>query len=143
MTFWTDYAYAGTGTTQPATIKVGTYSGTIEADTLDTTKITSLATQAVTIPDADSANGADPPIATNISATVPAGANLIVEIALPDGYNDGNFFYLGVSAGGESKKGYLRATPSGCNMTSPKALTTAGGLNRADNAALITVTGTK
>jgi hypothetical protein len=143
VTFWTDYAYAGTGTTQPATIKVGTYSGTLEADTLDTTKITSLATQAVTIPDADSANGADPPIDTNISATVPAGSNLIVEIALPDGYNDGNFFYLGVSAGGEAKKGYLRATPSGCNMTSPKSLVSATGLNRADNAALITVTGTK
>jgi hypothetical protein len=143
VTFWTDYAYAGSGTTQPATIKVGTYAGTVEADTLATAQITYLGTVQITIPDADASNGADPPVDTNISATIPAGSSLIVELALPDGYNDGNFFYIGVSAGGESKKGYLRATPSGCDMTSPKALTSAGGLGRADNAILMTVTGTK
>jgi hypothetical protein len=143
VTFYSDYAYAGSGTTQPATLKVGTYSGTVEADTLAVGSITNLATQAITIPDADSSNGVDPPVVINIAATIPAGANLIVELALPDGTDDGNFFYIGVSAGGEAKKGYIRATPSGCNMTTPKALTTAGGMNRPDNAILMTVTGTK
>lgn len=143
VTFWPDYAAAGTGTSQPATIKVGTYAGPVEADTLVTAQITYLGTQAIQIPDVDSANGTPAPIETNIAATIPAGSNLIVELALPDGYNDGNFFYIGVSAGGESKKGYIRATPAGCNMTAPKALTSAGGLNKPDNAILLTVTGTK
>ena len=143
VTFWTDYAAAGSGTSQPATIKVGTYAGTVDADTLTTSQITYVATQAIQIPNADSANGTPAPIDTNISAMIPAGSNLIVELALPDGYNDENFFYIGVTAGGETKKGYIRATPSGCNMTSPKALTSAGGLNKADNSILLTVTGTK
>lgn len=142
VSFYTDYAYGGSGVTQPATLKIGTYSGTVEADTLTVASITPITSMPITIPDADSSDGVDPPVETNISATIPAGSNLIVEVALPDGYNDGNFYYIGVSAGGETKKGYIRATPSGCNMTSPKALTSAGGLNIADNSVLLTVTGT-
>ena len=143
VTFYTDYAYAGTGVTQPGTIKIGTYSGTVEADTLTTSSITPITQVAVTIPDADSSNGVDPPVVVDVAATIPAGSNMIVELALPDGYNDGNFYYIGVSAGGEMKKGYIRATPAGCNMTTPKALTSAGGLNQPTNSILLTVTGTK
>lgn len=143
VTFWVDYASSGTGTTQPATVKIGTYSGTLDADTLAPGSITYLATQPTTIPDANSENGVDPPVETNISATVPAGSNLLVEVALPDGYQDEHFFYIGVSAGGEQKKGYIRATPSGCNMTTPKSLVSPTALNRPDNAVMITVTGTK
>jgi hypothetical protein len=143
VTFYTDYAYGGTGVTQPATLKIGTYSGMLDADTLTVASITPVTSMAITIPDADSSDGVDPPVQTNISATIPAGSNLIVELALPDGYNDGNFYYIGVSAGGEMKKGYIRATPAGCNMTTPKSLTSAGGLNVADNSILLTVTGTK
>jgi hypothetical protein len=143
VTFYTDYAYGGSGVTQPATIKVGTYTGTVEADSLTTGAITPITSMPITIPDADSSNGVDPPVDTNISAMIPAGSNLIVELALPDGSGDGSFYYIGVSAGGEQKKGYIRATPSGCGFTTPKALTTAGGLNQPDNAVLLTVTGTK
>lgn len=142
VTFYSDYAYAGTGTTQAATIKVGTYSGALEGDTISTGSITYLGTQPITIPDADSANGVDPPVETNIAATIPAGSNLIVELALPDGYDDGNFFYIGVSAGGETKKGYIRA-PTGCNIANPTSLISAAGLNKPDNAVMLTVTGTK
>jgi hypothetical protein len=143
VSFYSDYAYAGTGFTQPATLKIGTYAGTVDADTLTVASITPITSMPVTIPDADSSNGVDPPVDVNISAMIPAGSNLIVELALPDGYNDGNFYYIGVSAGGETKKGYIRATPAGCNMTTPKALTSAGGLNIADNSIMLTVTGTK
>ena len=143
ITFYTDYAYAGTGVTQPASLKIGTYAGTVDADTLTPASITNLMTVPVTIPDADASNGADPPVITDLTLAIPAGSNLIVELALPDGYNDGNFYYIGVSAGGETKKGYIRATPAGCNMTTPKSLTSAGGLNIADNSILLTVTGTK
>jgi hypothetical protein len=143
ITFYTDYAYAGTGFTQAGSLKIGTYAGTVEADTLTPASITNLMTVPVTIPDADSSNGVDPPVITDLTVSIPAGSNLIVELALPDGYNDGNFYYIGVSAGGEAKKGYIRATPAGCNMTTPKSLTSAGGLNIADNSILLTVTGTK
>jgi hypothetical protein len=142
VTFYSDYAYAGTGTTQPATIKIGTYAGTLEADTLVPASITNITTQAITIPDANSADGIDPPVITDLTATIPAGSNLIVEVSLPNGVNDGNFFYIGVSAGGETKKGYIRATPAGCNMTSPKSLVSPTGLNKPDNAVMLTVTGT-
>ncbi len=143
VTFWSDWAVAGTGTTQPATIKIGTYSGTLDADTLAVGSITYITTQPTTIPNADSENGADPPVETNVTATIPAGSNLLVEVALPDGSAAENLFYIGVSAGGETKKGYVRASPTGCAITTPTSLVSAGGLNRPDNAVMITVTGTK
>jgi hypothetical protein len=144
VTFYTDYAYGGTGVTQPATLKIGTYAGTVDADTLAVGSITQIASQAITIPDADSADGVDPPVVTDFTnVTIPAGANLIVELALPDGSGDGNFYYIGVSAGGETHKGYIRATPSGCGFSTPTSLTSATGLNQPNNAILLTVIGTK
>jgi hypothetical protein len=143
ITFYTDYAWGGSTVTQPGTIKIGTYAGTVDADTLTVASITNLTSKPVTIPDADSADGIDPPVVVDVSATIPAGANLIVELSLPDGVNDGNFYYIGVSAGGEMKKGYIRAAPAGCNFTSPKSLTSATALNHPDNSILLTVTGTK
>ena len=139
VTFYIDDAEAGSGTTQPATIKVGTYSGTLEQDTISPGSITNLATQPISISNAASGTS----VVTNISATIPAGSNLIVSLELPDGSNDGNFFYIGVSTGGETKKGYLGST--GCSLTTPKALTspTPGGLGFTDNSILLTVTGTK
>ena len=143
ITFYTDYAYAGSGTSQPASLKIGTYSGTPDTDTLTTGSIANLMTVPITIPDADSANGTPPPVITDVTVNIPANSNLIVEVALPDGYADGNFYYIGVSAGGEAHKGYIRATPSGCNMTTPKSLTSATGLNQPTNSILLSVTGTK
>jgi hypothetical protein len=136
VTFWIEDAEAGSGTTQPATIKIGTYSGTLEQDTISTGSITNITQQAITIP-----NGQGTNLATNINATVPAGSNLIVSVETPDGSGPGNFFYIGVSAGGETKKGYLGSTK--CSVTTPKALTSAGGLNQPTNSVLLTVTGTK
>src|SRR5688572_28550280 len=57
ITFYSDYAYGGTGVTQPATLKIGTYSGTLDGDTIATASITAMTTVPVTIPDADSADG--------------------------------------------------------------------------------------
>jgi len=143
ITFYSDYAYAGSGTTQPASLKIGTYSGTVDADTLTTASIANLMTVPITIPDADSSDGVDPPVITDVTVNIPASSNLVVEVALPDGNTTNNLYYIGVSAGGETRKGYIRATPSGCNMTMPKSLTSAGGLNFPDNAVLLSVTGTK
>ncbi|HEX5061040.1 MAG TPA: hypothetical protein VFV99_16850 [Kofleriaceae bacterium] len=143
ITFYTDYAYAGSGTSQPASLKIGTYSGTPDTDTLTTGSIANLMTVPIMIPDADSSGGTPPPVITDVTVNIPANSNLIVELALPDGYADGNFYYIGVSSGGEAHKGYIRATPSGCNMTMPKSLTSATGLNQPTNSILLSVTGTK
>ena len=143
VTFYSDYAYGGSGVTQPASLKIGTYSGALDGDTISTASIANLMTVPVTIPDADSSNGVDPPVITDLTLTIPAMSNLIVEVALPDGVADGNFYYIGVSAGGESHKGYIRATPTGCNFTTPKSLTSPTALNHPDNAVMLTVTGTK
>ena len=142
ITFYTDYAYGGTGVTQPASLKIGTYAGTLDGDTITTASITNLMTVPVTIPDADSSDGVDPPVITDVTIPIAANSNLIVEVALPDGYNDGNFYYIGVSAGGETHKGYIRATPTGCGFTTPRSLTSATALNKPDNSVLLTITGT-
>jgi hypothetical protein len=145
ITFYSDYAYAGSGTTQSATLKIGTYTGALDGDTITTASISSLQSIPITIPDADSADGVDPPVITDVNPAlmIPSGSNLVVELALPDGADAGNFYYIGVSAGGENHKGYIRATPSGCGFTTPKSLTSATALNRPDNSILLTVTGTK
>lgn len=145
ITFYSDYAYGGTGVTQPATIKIGTYTGTLDGDSIATASINTLQSIPITIPDADSADGVDPPVITDVNPAlmIPAGSNLAIELALPDGTDDGNFFYIGVSAGGETHKGYIRATPSGCGFPTPKSLTSATALNHPNNSILLTVTGTK
>lgn len=140
VTFYSDYAWGGSTTSQPATLKIGTYAGTLEVDRLTPASITNIVSQPISIPDN---TGAPAAVVTNVTATIPAGANLIVEIDLPDGNADGNYFYIGVSAGGEQKKGYIRATPSACGFTSPTSLVSPTGLNIANNAVLLTVTGTK
>jgi hypothetical protein len=137
VTFLTDWALAGTGTTQPATIKVGTYAGALDADTLDLAMITPLTSANITIPNADATQAQPAPVVTDITAMVPAGANLIVEVAAPDGLANENIFFLGTSNGGEAKRGYIRS-PHCSNITTPRAIT----LVSANKSALISVTGT-
>lgn len=136
VTFYTDWAL-GTNGQQPGTVKVGTYAGTPDADTLDPTQITVLATQNITIPDADSTAGQPAPVVTDIAATVPANGTLIVEVSAPDGYANQHIFFIGVSEGGESKKGYIRS--SGCTAVNTP---TAVGTILPNKAVLIGVTGT-
>src|SRR5262245_18407079 len=47
VTFYSDYAYGGTGTSQTASIKLGTYSGTLDADRLSTGAMTNISTKAI------------------------------------------------------------------------------------------------
>jgi hypothetical protein len=136
VTFYTDWAL-GTNGQQPGTVRVGTYAGTLNADTLDPAQITVLATQNITIPDADSTAGQPAPVVTDIAATIPANGTLIVEVAAPDGYASQSIFFIGVSAGGEAKKGYIRS--SGCTaINAPTAVATI----LPNKAVLIDVTGT-
>lgn len=137
VSFLTDWALSGTGTSQPATVKVGTYSGTVEADTLDPAMITMINTANIMIPNADATAGQPPPVVTDIAANIPAGSSLIVEIASPDGAGDESIFFLGVTDGGESKKSYISAP--GCTaFQTPTKISNI----RAGKSALIMVTGT-
>jgi hypothetical protein len=136
VAFWTDVAIAASGGHQPGTIKLGTFGGAVDASKLTGT-ITSLATTQIQIADADASMGASTPSSVSIDADVPAGANLVVELDVPDGETTGNFFYLGVSAGGESHPGYIKS--SACSVSTPTSLASQG---HGDNAILMTVTGT-
>lgn len=136
VTFYIDWTLSGTGATQPATINVGTYSGTVGGTALDLAQITPLTSKDIQVPNGDATQGQPPPVVTDITATAPAGSNVIVELAVPDGLADGNIFLVGYSAGGQTAPGYIAATE--CGNSQPLAITTLGETN----ALLLSVTGT-
>lgn len=130
VSFGVESATSAAGNTQTATIRVGTYGGTIAANTtsLDLLQMQELTTAAATIPNGSST------VTTPISATVPANSNLFVEILSPDA---GNVFFPGSNNGGESLPGFIRAPD--CSTPNPANYSTAVG---AAVHVLISVTGT-
>jgi hypothetical protein len=73
-----------------------------------------------------------------ILATVPANAQMIVEVFSPDQLGTGGkYFYLGGNTLGESKPAYLRAP--GCTTPQPKTTAALGF----PTSLVLTVTGTK
>jgi hypothetical protein len=102
----------------PVTVRVGTYDGTPDA-TLSASAMSILASNSnVTIPEVIEMNGSTPGGTVNapITATVPAGSKLLVEVDAPDG-NTTYSFYMGANKGGESGFGYILAPK--CNTTVP------------------------
>jgi hypothetical protein len=73
-----------------------------------------------------------------LAATVPAGANLVVEIALPELDGTGQQVNAGFTAAGEQRPGFLRSPL--CGPASPMT-TTAAGIP--DAHLVVTVTGTR
>jgi hypothetical protein len=138
VSFMVDYADAVAGS-QTGTVKIGTYGGSIDATSLDTAQITPITSVPVTIPNGDSAVTIPPAVTGATAADVPAGSNLIVELDMPDGEAAGNFFYIGVSSGGETHPGYIRSSVAACGATTPSSLASIG---HSDNAVMLTVTGT-
>jgi hypothetical protein len=119
-------------------VKLGTYAGT-PGTTLNTGAtdfagaITQLATATVNVPATTTGISVPAPL----TATVPAGSNLIVEILSPTHQGQANvYFYLGATNAGETKPGYLRA-PS-CSLATA---TTTGGIGYPAANLLISVTG--
>lgn len=138
VSFMVDYAKAGSGTSQNVTVILGTYSGALDQTTLDVSKITQLTSKGVSVPNGDSTVTVPPAVVTQFTQDVPAGSNLIVEVAAPDGETNGNKFYIGVSNGGESHPGYVKSSVSACAVTTP---TTLASIGHADNAVILTVSG--
>jgi hypothetical protein len=124
-------------------VRVGTYSGT-PGTTLSLTDMTVLASNPnVIIPEVIEDLG--PPATTPgglvnapITATIPAGKKLFVEVDAPDG-NTQYYFYMGANDDGEASPGYILAPR--CNVTVPTSISTVSEPDVPVHL-LLTVTGT-
>jgi len=117
-------------------VKVGTYSGAVTPAPaqLDTTLVTPIVAATYVVQNTAGLTTVNVPL----SATIPAGGTLIVEVFSPDLTGTGKYFYLGANSSGETKPGYLRA-PS-CSTPQPR---TTVALGFANANLVLTVTGTK
>jgi hypothetical protein len=128
------------GTCTNVAVRVGTYSGTPGA-TLTNANMTILASNStVAVPEVIQAG--TPPVTPGgtvnapITATIPAGQKLLVEVDAPDG--DTHSFYMGSNDGGESGFGYILAPV--CGISSPTNISSVGTPTARN--LLLTVTGT-
>lgn len=137
VTFAVQRANAGgAAVEQAAQVRVGRYDGIAGAVTIDPALIAPLAAAPVRIPDTSAASSVTVPI----SAMVPAGANLVVELAIPDGAAAQNVFFIGTNAAGETKPAYLRAPI--CGFSTPRSMNVIAADNNLPRAdAILTVTG--
>lgn len=107
-------------------VRVGTYAGT-PADTLVPADMVILAsTPAIGVPEILEDLG--PPATTPggtviapISATIPTGSKLLVEVDSPDG-NNSHYLYLGANNDGEAGAGYILAPR--CGVSVPTSIST-------------------
>ena len=72
-----------------------------------------------------------------ITATLPAGSTMVIELFVPDGESVGNQFYIGITGAGESKPGYSRAPA--CGASAP---TSWDSLGQTAQDMILSVTGT-
>lgn len=120
-------------------VRVGTYNGT-PGGTLSTANITILASNPnVPVPQVieDTATPSTPggTVDAPITAMIPAGQKLLVEVDAPDG-NGVYAFYMGANDGGESQPAYVMAPD--CTVNVPTNISTAAA---ATVNLLLTVTG--
>jgi len=139
VTFAVERATAGNGVSQPAQVKLGTYTGVLNAGTFAVSQITPLASATIQIP--QNATLVTTPIAmfSPATLTIAPGTLLAAEVFIPDGRPAGNIFYLGSNAGTETHPSYIRAPD--CSVLSPTSYDTAVGTTPAVRI-LLTVTGT-
>lgn len=104
----------GSGGSQPATVNIYTLSGAFVYANL-----TLIASQAISVADQTSTI-----LNVPISATIPAGSLLVVEIFTPDGQGVGNAFFIGSNNLGETAPSYLSAPA--CGIVEPTELANIG-----------------
>src|ERR1700755_1482513 len=101
-------------------VSVGTYTGSLGADTLTTTEIHLLANASIDIPDSPTPQR----IGVPTQADIDASALLIVQVAAPNlGTTDGKI-YLGATSGGETHPGYFSS--QSCFTSQPQSETALG-----------------
>ena len=124
VTFAVERATAGTGTTQPAQVKLGTYSGTVGAATLNTAQITPIASATISITNGATSVVVPASMFTPPNITIPMGSNVVAEVFIPDGNAANNIFYIGSNNGGETRPSYIRGPT--CGSTSPSTYASIG-----------------
>jgi hypothetical protein len=117
------------------TVKLGTFTGTLDGTTMSLSKITQLTSADVTVPDSGAAL-VDAPI----TADVPAGSVLVVEIAQKDTSVDGALVEFGATGAAETHLSYMRAAACNSGSSTPHSMADWGS---AASHLLITVTGTR
>lgn len=132
--FAIDTATAGNGGSQPGTLNLGTYAGSPGGAMLDLSLVTMVSSTAIAIPD-----GSGTQMTVPLTADIAASANLIVELLIPDGFDQHNVFKIGLNGDGESQPGYNRAPDC---MTPVPVTMQSLALTNAPFAILMTVTGT-
>lgn len=136
--FGIDAAHAGTGGKQPAMVNVGTYGGTIGANTLNLSLVQPVNSASIQIPD-----GSGTRMTVPILADIAAGTSVIVELAIPDGRTAKNRFHIAVNAQGERRPAYTFSPEcdgaSGSPLTMQSAAAAAG---KGESDMVLTVTGT-
>ncbi len=141
VSFQIEHCHSANSTGCTVAVRVGTYSGT-PGTTLATGSIAVLASSpTVAVPEVVESGTTTPGGTVNapISATIPAGQKLLVEVDAPDGNTGNTFaFYMGSNDGGENGFGYVMSTT--CSINSPTSLSTLG--TPAPRHLLLTVTGT-
>jgi hypothetical protein len=100
---------------QTVDVKLGTYMGAVGGNILDTALITPITQQTVAVTATSLAVQTVP-----MTASVPAGSKLVVEIFAPDHNGTTTSFYLGTTSAAESTAGYLMS--SACGLSQPQSL---------------------
>jgi hypothetical protein len=123
VTFAVERSTAGNGVSQPATVRLGTYGGGLNATTFAVAALTPLAAANIQIP--QNATSVTVPISmfTPSTLTVQPGVILYAEVFVPDGTAQGNIFYIGSNNGTETHPSYIRAPT--CGVASPTRYATA------------------
>ncbi len=141
VSFQIEDCESGGATCTTVSVYVGTYSGTPGA-TLSTSGMTMLGSNTnVSVPLVTESGTSTPggTVDATLSATIPAGSKMYVEVDAPDGANTYQF-YMGANASGQSGKGYASSPDGTCNP--PGATPTdIGSLATAEIDLLLTVTG--
>ncbi len=98
----------GAGGAQPVTVNIFSHTGgvyPVGTTTLVSTQAVSVADQAATI------------FSVPMTGTIPAGAQLVVEVFTPDGQTTNNSFFIGSNAAGQSGPSFIEA--ASCGITTP------------------------
>lgn len=109
-------AAAGGGAgSQPATINLGSYAGTLGGTTINLAMVRMINSMNIQIPDG-SATRMTVPITADIAPTT----SVIVELAIPDGTAAGNKFFVGTNTDIERAPGYTLGPD--CGVTPPTSM---------------------
>jgi hypothetical protein len=122
---------------QTVTVKVYNYSGALGGTNLDLASMALLGSTTVSVPDTTTGEN----VSANVAATVPAGANVVVEILVPDGRTAGNIFFIGSNTSGETMPSYVRAPDCTTDGTTPISTPTSFAVLGVTVDILLTATG--